>query len=113
MNNSRNADDGTEEQPVNTPRTDGGVDESSSSGSALAQIVMNRRRVDIDNQRPMVREILTATKRTPPEHFDVYRLQNSGDTEGTQIQLSETIDRTSEQDTVFLRAVENNRNAGR
>lgn len=94
-------------------RTDGGSDQGNEGPRPLAQIKMNRRRVDIGNPKPTVKELLKATNRTPPENFDVFRLENEGDKEGTKIPLTTIIDRTSEQSTVFLRAVENDRNAGR
>lgn len=94
-------------------RTDGGTDTGNADERPLVQIKMNRRRVEIDDPKPTVKELLIATDRTPPKHFDVFRLDHEGDTEGTKIGLATTIDRTQEQETVFLRAVEKDRNAGR
>lgn len=113
MSHTNHVDETAEAQTENNLRTDGGTDKGNQSNRALAQIQLNRNPVEINAVRPTVKEILAATKRTPPEDFDVFRLDHEGDTEGTKIDLTETIDRASEQSTVFLRAAENNRNAGR
>lgn len=112
MTSENNLDDTSEEQTGNYLRADGG-NKSSAGQQPLAQIKMNRRPVDIDDPKPTVKAILTATGRTPPENFDVFRLENEGDKQGTKIPRNKTINRRNEQSTVFLRAAENDRNAGR
>lgn len=93
-------------------RTDGGQDRSNAGEQPLAQIKMNRRRVDIEKAKPRAKEIVAATGRTPG-NFDVFQLENEGDTEGTEVTLNKVIDRTATEETLFFRAVEKDRNAGR
>lgn len=112
MTARNNADGTTDEQTNNQLRTDGGQDRSNAGTRPIAQIKMNRSPVDIDDSKPTVKEIVAATGRTP-SNFDVFELENEGDTEGTEIPLGRVIDRTESGETLFFRAVEKERNAGR
>lgn len=112
MTDANNAEGTTDEQTNNRPRTDGGQDRSNAGTRPLAQIKMNRSPVDIEKPKPTVKEIVAATGRTP-SNFDVFQLENEGDTEGTEVPLRKVIDRTEEPETLFFRAVEKDRNAGR
>ena len=79
--------------------------------SPLAQIILNKKRVDIDDEKPSIRELLEATDRTP-SNFDVFELENEGDVDGDEVDLDTVIDRTDSPETRFFRAVENERNVG-
>lgn len=112
MTSENNPDGEADEQTNKQLRTDGGRNRSNAGTQHLAQIMMNRRQVDIDKSKPTVKEIVAATERTP-SNFDIFQLENAGDTQGTEVPLKKVIDRTAREDTVFFRAVEKERNAGR